>query len=59
MSVCEKVEPEEPLLDPEELMGLIPEDNSKVKCCCQLNIGEIFRLFFRGVLLGVFGVFGL
>ena len=26
-----KVEPEEPLLDPEELLGLIPEDNSKVR----------------------------
>ena len=24
-----KVEPEEPLLDPEELLGIIPEDNSK------------------------------
>ena len=34
--ICEvsprrKVEPEEPLLDPEELLGLIPEDNSKVR----------------------------
>ena len=43
-----QVEPEEPLLDSEELLGLIPEDNSKVQHAEVYWSFFFFRLFWVG-----------
>eukprot|EP00438_Fugacium_kawagutii_P026354 Skav214024 [mRNA] locus=scaffold3389:47440:49574:- [translate_table: standard] len=54
-----QIEPEEPLFDPEELLGLIPEDNSKVlaprrcrdeespRCCAAAEAFEVRQVIAR------------